>query len=210
MENRPRLVMNNNVLDIRRPDFAVDIIFTPQNYTPTAPIPEGARAWVVVNIQDPFLCRYLEGHPRYTATYRERGIHMWCGPHGRSMDVYIGLDLSLMAEVHRAVRAAIQLRDTLATIGQEARQQGYANLNQPQRMEAITAIMQERDLPEQERTLLQAYLATRPGMASLGINDPTLLGDLPLPPGMQGGPPGSNKENQDPNAGGGAQGGQRQ
>ena len=144
MENRPRLVMNNDVLDIRRPNFGVDIIFTPENYTPTAPIPEGARAWVVVNIQDPFLCRYLEGHPRYTATYRERGIHMWCGPHGRSMDVYIGLDLSLMAEVHRAVRAAIQLRDTLATIGQEARHQGYANLSQPQRMEAITAIMQER------------------------------------------------------------------
>ena len=209
MENRPRLVMNNNVLDIRRPNFGVDVIFTPENYTPVAPIPEGAMAWVVVTTPDPFLYRYLENHPRYTATYRERGVHIWCGPHGRDIDMYIGLDLSRMAEVHRAVRATINLRDTLATIGQEARRQDFTGLNQQRRMEAINAVMVERDLPEQERTLLRAYLATRPGMASLGVNDPSLLGDLPLPQGMQGGPPGSNKENRDPNAGG-AQGGRRQ
>ena len=210
MVDRPGLRMNNNVLDIRVPNFGVDIIFTPENYTPVAPIPEGAMAWVVVTTPDPFLYRYLEGHPRYVATYRERGVHIWCGPHPPgAIDMYIGLDLSRMAEGHRAGRAAINLRDTLATIGQEARRLDFANLHQNQRMEAINTIMMERGLPEQEGTLLRAYLATRPGMASLGVNDPSLLGDLPLPQGMQGGPPGSDKENRDPNAGG-AQGGRRQ
>ena len=90
---------------------------------------------------------------------------------------------------------------TVAIIYGEAERRRYRDMTQPQRQANIETVMSATGLPQHEAQLLRAFFATRGGMLAIGVPDPTLMGNLPLPGGMAPGILGDEKENVSPNVG---------
>ena len=202
--NRPRrtLWVNPDIFERARPDFARDHIFTLASYNPLAPIHPGATSWMAIPVEVPYFQAFLETNRQYVDGYQLRGITIFTATHGPlATDVYIRMDGLSIATFNQTARAVHNMAATIAIIFGEAGRRGYIGMTQAQRLPNIETVMSATGLPQHEAQLLRGFFATRGGMLAIGVPDPDLLGNLPLPDGVAPGILGQDKENVSPNVG---------
>ena len=200
--NQPRrtIWVNPDIFERAQPDFARDHIFTLASYNPLAPIHPGATSWMAIPIEVPHFQAFLETNREYVDGYLLRGITIFTATHGPlATDVYIRMDGLSIATFNQTARAVHNMATTIAIIFGEAGRRGYIGMTQAQRLTNIETVMVATGLPQHEAQLLRGFFATRSGMLAIGVPDPDLLGNLPLPEGVAPGILGQNKENVSPN-----------
>ena len=200
-----RAIQPHDNSQVDAPNFGVDFIVRAENFSILSPIGINQATWLQLQLTgNTWLQHHMAMNRDYQQAYRSRGIQVWYSARPiQHTTLYVAMDNSRMGEVHSMVAGWEALKAMLVTLMQEARpeQQNFAGLPQAGRMVIVARMLEEAHLQEPEKSLILTFLATRPGMGYLGINDPSIptrLGPLPLPDGMEDPAQAENKENVDP------------
>ena len=210
MDNNRPIRVRRDLLQVRSPDFSVDLIVLAENFSILSPIGRLQAVWLQLQLSDTtWLQSHMTHDLEYQHYYRSRRVHVWYSPQPTTHTIlYVNMDDCRIADVHKVVVGWVALKAVLVTLKQEARprHRDFARLTQAQRMDAVAEIAGEANLQEPERGLLLSFLATRQGLQYLGIEDRTApsIPGFPQPPADAQDPnQGGGQENLDPNAGSG-------
>ena len=211
MANDRPIRVRRDLLQVRSPDFSVDLIVLAENFSILSPIGRLQAVWLQLQLSDTtWLQSHMTQDLEYQHYYRSRRVHVWYSAQPTTHTIlYVNMDDCMIADVHKVVVGWVALKAVLVTLKQEARprHRDFARLTQAQRMVVVAEIAGEANLQEPERGLLLSFLATRQGLQYWGIEDRTApsIPGLPHPPADAQDPnQGGGQENLDPNAGGGS------